>query len=167
MTQLQSRQNAVSRETGNITVELALALPLLLLLIAGVVDLGMLYWEKQVLTNATREGARAVIRAQGAGVATLSQAQVRQVVRNYLDRFFLKDLSGQNLVLGSGNFSYTWTNTGTGIIITVQLSQIPYRMLFLPHSQALFGGTRQTGDDIFNLRAQTTMAAEWVTAPPP
>jgi Flp pilus assembly protein TadG len=33
-------------EHGNITVEMALAIPVFLLLVAGVFDLGMLFWEK-------------------------------------------------------------------------------------------------------------------------
>ncbi len=57
------------REQGNVAVELALAMPLLLLIIAGVVDLGLLFWEKHVLTNATREGARAAIKAVDTGTA--------------------------------------------------------------------------------------------------
>ena len=35
-------------------MEMAIALPLMLLVIAGVVDLGFLFWEKEVLTNAAR-----------------------------------------------------------------------------------------------------------------
>jgi TadE-like protein len=51
------------REHGNITIEMALALPLFLFLVAGVLDLGMLFWEKNVITNAAREGARAAAKA--------------------------------------------------------------------------------------------------------
>ena len=44
-------------ETGNVVVELALGPPLLLLMLAGIVDLGTLYWKKQILTTAAGEGA--------------------------------------------------------------------------------------------------------------
>jgi Flp pilus assembly protein TadG len=39
-------------------VEFALVLPLLLLLVAGVIDFGFLFQQNQVITNAAREGAR-------------------------------------------------------------------------------------------------------------
>ena len=51
-------------EQGNIAVELALGMPLMLLLIGGMIDLGLLFWEQHVLTNATREGARVAAKAQ-------------------------------------------------------------------------------------------------------
>jgi len=38
-------------------VELALVLPILLLLVLGTMDLGKMYYTKMVLTNAAREGA--------------------------------------------------------------------------------------------------------------
>jgi len=156
------------REDGGIAVELALAMPLFLFIIAGVVDLGMLFWEKHVLTNASREGARVATKARDTGtavVAQLTQTQVRQVVQDYLNQFPVKDLDGSPLVLDSGNFSYTWGATGSGTVLHVALNQIPYRLSLLPNIRTLFGGA--SGDDVFYLAAQTSMAAEWTTAPSP
>jgi Flp pilus assembly protein TadG len=45
-------------ERGAALVEFALALPLLLVVIAGIVDFGFLFQRYEVLTNAVREGAR-------------------------------------------------------------------------------------------------------------
>jgi Flp pilus assembly protein TadG len=45
-------------ERGQSLVELALVLPLLLLLFGGIVDLGRVFYTYIGLTNATREGAR-------------------------------------------------------------------------------------------------------------
>jgi hypothetical protein len=159
-----------SGERGNIIVELALILPLFLFITAGALDLGMLLWEKHVLTNATREGARAAIKALDDGNNVLpekTQAQVKQVVQNYLDSFRIKDLDGSNLVLDGATFSYTWTNNGSGKMVTVALSQIPYRMMLLPNFRTFFGYNRQSGDEAFYLQAQTIMAAEWVSPPSP
>lgn len=44
--------------TGSVAVEFALFLPLLLVLIFGVVELGSAWYSKQMLVNASREGAR-------------------------------------------------------------------------------------------------------------
>lgn len=45
-------------EAGAELVEFALVLPLLLLVLGGIVDFGMLLQRQQVVTNAAREGAR-------------------------------------------------------------------------------------------------------------
>lgn len=158
------------REKGNIVMELALAMPLFLLLIAGTLDLGMLFYEKHVITNASREGARIASKATDTGtsvVAQKTQSQVQQVVQGYLNQFALKALDGSPLVLNSSTFNYTWTNTASGMVLTVTLNQIPYKMMLLPNVKVFFGGTRTSGDDAFYLKAQTSMAAEWNTPPSP
>jgi hypothetical protein len=158
------------RQKGNITLEMALILPLFLFFMGGIIDLGFLFYEKHVITNASREGARAAAKAVDTGTAVaagMRKSQVQQVVQTYLDQFNLKDLDGSPLVLTSSNFSYTWTNTGSGLVIDVSLNQIPYKMMLLPNFSTFFGGTRTAGDDAYYLSAQTSMAAEWSTPPGP
>ncbi len=62
------------RESGQSIVELALTLPLLLLLICGMIELGWLASTRLVLDNITREGVRAGI------VATSTAANTADVV---------------------------------------------------------------------------------------
>jgi Flp pilus assembly protein TadG len=45
-------------EKGAAVVEFAVILPLLIVMIAGIVEFGLLYFNKQILVTATREGAR-------------------------------------------------------------------------------------------------------------
>ncbi len=45
-------------EKGQSMVEFALILPVLILIVAGIVDFGWLFWGKMTLTSAAREGAR-------------------------------------------------------------------------------------------------------------
>ena len=52
-----------SRERGSLIIEMALAMPVFLFLVAGALDLGMLYWVKHVVTNAAREGSRAAVKS--------------------------------------------------------------------------------------------------------
>lgn len=158
------------QEKGSVAIEMALVLPLFLFIMAGIIDLGLLFWEKHVLTNATREGARAAAKALDNGTAVVAQrtqTQVQQVVQDYMDQFSIKNLDGSPLVLNGGNFSYTWANTGSGLVLNVSLNQIPYKMMLLPNFSTFFGGTRTAGDDAFFLNAQTSMAAEWSTPPNP
>jgi len=64
---LTARSSMGDRQTGAAAVELALVLPILLLLLFGIVDFGRAYNAKISLTQAAREGARA--RALGADAA--------------------------------------------------------------------------------------------------
>lgn len=65
---------------GSSAVEFALVLPVLLVLIFGIVELGLLLYNQQILTNASREGARAGIVT---GVPRVSPATIEAVVNNY------------------------------------------------------------------------------------
>lgn len=57
--------NPVKNNRGAALVEFAIVLPLLLLLLVGMIEFGLLFYNKQVLTNASREGARAGIARGG------------------------------------------------------------------------------------------------------
>lgn len=152
-------------ESGNVIVEMALILPILLLVVAGIMDLGTLYWEKQILTNATGEGARMATRAGANGAAERSTSEILQIVQDYLDRFHLKNPDGGNIVLAKGgNFNYQWTTGTTPVELWVEIRNIPVQMLLLPQIQPLFG--RSSGATVTILQAKTTMAAEWSTPPP-
>jgi len=50
-----------SRERGGTAVEVAIILPVLVLIIFGIIEFGLLLYDQQVVTNASREGARAGI----------------------------------------------------------------------------------------------------------
>lgn len=65
---------------GAAAVEFALILPLLLGLLVGGIDLSLALYDKAVITNASREGARAGIVARN---PPLSDAQIQQVVNRY------------------------------------------------------------------------------------
>ena len=65
-------------QRGAELIEMALILPLLLLLLVGIADFGFLFQRYEVLTNATREGARMAV-LQG-----YNQADVQNRVCQYL-----------------------------------------------------------------------------------
>lgn len=74
------------KERGSVLVEFAIVLPLLLIILFGIIEFGLLMYNKQVLTNAAREGARygVVVKAN-----------------NYLDSDVIgrvKDYSGEHLI---------------------------------------------------------------------
>ena len=69
-------------QTGSNIVEFAFVMPLLLILVFGIIDFSIGLYDKAVITNAAREGARTgIVYAK----ARLTKEQVEQVVTNYLN----------------------------------------------------------------------------------
>lgn len=67
-------------------VELALALPMMLLLIFGAVEFGTAMYDKAVITNASREGARFGIVATS---PRKTNREIQDVVSNYSKRYVI------------------------------------------------------------------------------
>jgi Flp pilus assembly protein TadG len=70
-------------ERGAALVELAMVLPLLLVVIAGIVDFGFAFQRYEVITNAAREGAR--LGSLSGYDAAFVQERVRQYVKQALN----------------------------------------------------------------------------------
>lgn len=64
------------RQRGAAAVELAIILPFLVVLVFGMIEFGIMFYDKAVLTNASREGARA-------GITGLGDPEIKQIVLNY------------------------------------------------------------------------------------
>ena len=67
-------------QKGTATVEFGLLLPLLLLIVSGIVEFGFALYDKAVITNASREGARAGIVLR---VPAVTPAEITARVTNY------------------------------------------------------------------------------------
>jgi Flp pilus assembly protein TadG len=132
-------------EKGAVMVEFSIILPLLALLLFGVVDFSLLLYNQQVITNASREGARAGIVAQ---TPRLNLTDVQQVVNDY---------TGSHLVtFGTTSAAVTSIDNSAGTAfgddLTVTVSY-QYDFLVLPNFVAsLAGGV--------NLKAATVMRYE-------
>jgi hypothetical protein len=61
MVSMNSTAGRLKSERGAELIEFALVLPLLLLVLLGIIDFGFLFQRYEVLTNATREGARMAV----------------------------------------------------------------------------------------------------------
>jgi Flp pilus assembly protein TadG len=75
-------------QKGVAAVEFAIVLPFLVLLVFGTIDFGLMFYNKQVLTNASREGARA-------GITGITNAEVQQIVWDYCNEKLI-NLNGSN-----------------------------------------------------------------------
>ena len=173
MMALSKRQCTSGREKGSVVVEMAIALPLLLLMVGGVVDLGLMLWQKDVMTNACREGARAGARAGIDGKAEMKTGEattvtkIRALVQDYLRKMNVRDTSGNLITLTSTNCLCYWDTTSNPTMptISVELRNIPRKMMLLANVMPFFSGG--TVDNIVFLGAKTTMAAEWDPTKPP
>jgi Flp pilus assembly protein TadG len=79
-------------ERGAELVELALVLPLLLVVIAGIIDFGLLFQRYEVVTNAAREGARVAI------LSGYKDADVQFRVNEYVNAGIEKTASSRTVV---------------------------------------------------------------------
>jgi Flp pilus assembly protein TadG len=73
-------RNLFKPQKGIAMVELAIILPILLVILFAIMELAIALYDKAVLTNASREGARAGIVAQDPRV---SDGRIREVVSDY------------------------------------------------------------------------------------
>ncbi len=66
-------------QKGVAAVEFAIILPVLMIIVFGIIEFGLLLYDKQVITNASREGARI-----GISDVAVSDADIEAVVGNYI-----------------------------------------------------------------------------------
>ena len=131
-------------QKGAAAVEFAIILPLLIMLLFGIIEFGIILYDKAMITNASREGARAGIVFDPDGIP---DSDIRNVVKEYC--------MGHMITFGEdsiedGDITIT-RDTVTGNL-TVNVTYT-YDFLVLPNFVAGIVG------DI-NLAAQTIMRME-------
>ena len=70
----------INDQKGAVAVEFAFVLPLLVVLLVGIMEFGLILYNQQVITNACREGARAGIVARS---PRLDLTAISTVVNDY------------------------------------------------------------------------------------
>jgi len=124
---------------GVAAVEFAICLPILILLLFGLIEFGLLFYNQQVITNASREGVRAGI------VAETVNADIIQIVENYCSGKLI-NLNGANeLQTGAVTVSAPDGNNDRTVRVTYDYN-------------FLFAGI--LGFNQINLSAQTIMRME-------
>lgn len=82
----------ITNQNGAALVEFAIILPVLVILVCGTIEMSLLLYNKQVLTNATREGARCEI-------SKYAEPDIaKNTVVNYCSNMVLLDLAGNSSV---------------------------------------------------------------------
>jgi Flp pilus assembly protein TadG len=131
---------------GSEVVEFALVLPVLLIIVFGILDFGLAIYDKAVITNASREGARAGIVYR---YPTPTEAQLETIVRNVVNAY-----CSTHLVTFSGShtptITFPQTPAGSGTPIEVRIN---YQYNYLAISNFL-------GLSPLNLTSSTVMRME-------
>ena len=113
-------------ERGAVAAEFAIVVPLLLLIVFGTMEFGMMMYGREVVTNATREGARYGIVA---GPPTITATQMITQATTYL--------TGTGVNPGSVTFSVPACCGVTGTPVT--LSAIYRYPWFIPYIPTILG----------------------------
>lgn len=139
-------------QQGAAAVEFAVILPMLLLLVFGGIEFGLVMFNKQVITNASREAARAGIVMPDADGNRLSDANIISIALNYCTNFLVTF----DPASPPPSVTLTYAGQATGENLTVDVSY-PYQFLLVPNLQTLFGtGVGQN----LTIEASTTMRYE-------
>ena len=101
-------------ERGNSAVELALILPLLLMLTLGAVDFGRLFYAYIAVSNAAHQAATYAARPNGAGLSATGVTTLQTVISNETNGFLTFTGANANATL---NLSDVTEVTGTKIVM--------------------------------------------------
>jgi Flp pilus assembly protein TadG len=136
-------EGRVRNQKGGAAIEAALLFPLTILLIFGMIEFGLLFYNKQIITNASREGARAGIVQR---TPRMDSAEIASVVDAYCqDRL---------VTFGSASGpSTSATNAGPACVFGTDLTvRVTYDYDFLVLTNFGFGPVQ--------LEAETVMRCE-------
>jgi Flp pilus assembly protein TadG len=136
-------------ERGAALLEMALTLPLLLLVCVGILEFGRAYQTWQVLTNAAREGARVAV------LPGTTQSDVTTRVRQYMTAGQLPNAATATVAIDGSQTVSIGAGTASASQVTVTY---PFDFIVLDPIARLATG-RGTGTNL-NMVAQATMRNE-------
>ena len=137
-------------QKGASAVEFAIILPILVVLIFGIIEFSLVLYDKAMITNASREGARAGIVFRTDPVTgsytPLTNSEIGDIVNQYL---------GNHLITFSGptnaTTAVTRNGSGVGSELKVSVGYI-YTFLVLPNFIThLMGGISLTADTVMRM----------------
>jgi Flp pilus assembly protein TadG len=108
------KRTSIRNQQGAVAVEFAFVLPLLIVLLVGIMEFGLILYNQQVITNACREGARAGIVARS---PRLDSTAITKVVNDYTQSHlvtFGTATSAATVIDSSGGTSF-----GNDLTVTV------------------------------------------------
>ncbi len=128
------RRSAVRRDkksqTGAAAVEFALIAPLMIMLTIGMMELGRMVMVKQVLVNASREGARK---------AVLPNATAESVISAVQGELESATVNGASITVSPSTLATTASGTPVTVTVSVQSADVSW----IPNPMFTFNSTMQ------------------------
>lgn len=142
-------------EKGVSAVEFALIAPLLFVLTFGIIEFSLLLFDKAVVTNASREAARAAIvyNYKDSAYAPLGTDEIKTVVEKYTDKYLI-NLGGTSTPTTVTTYNPDPAESGGDVTVSVTYT---YDFLVFPNLSKLIGGTF---DGTMDLVGTTVMRME-------
>ena len=134
-----SVQKKLRSEAGASAVDVALLLPVLMMILFGIIEFGLALYRQAILTNASREGARLGIVQS---IPAITTGQINAAIDNYLTPAGIPPGNVSRTIVSGGP-------TGTPVQITLTL---PYTFSVLPGLTSVA--------PLINLTARTEMRHE-------
>jgi Flp pilus assembly protein TadG len=144
-------------QKGASAVEFAIVLPLLLLFVFGIIEFGILFYDKAIITNASREGARTAIlhdTESNGDPRTVTAAEVQAVVFSYCSSYLINFSGATTPTVTTSPLLGTPPNEYRTVTVT-----FGYNFLVLPNILGAFFGGSLSGP--IPLTAVTRMRSEW------
>ncbi len=146
-------------------MEMAIVLPLLLIILFGIIEFALVLYDKAMITNASREGARAgiVFNADSEGhYSPLTEAEIRTVVNTYL---------GANLISFDGSTTGNTTVpsgicSSSGATLRVNVAYT-YNFLVLPNlATSIIGPVKLAAETIMRCEERRSEGVlSWARGP--
>jgi Flp pilus assembly protein TadG len=151
MTNSRSFMRRKRGDRGAALVEMALTLPLMLLVAFGIFEFGRAFQTWQVLTNAAREGARVAV------LPNSLQSAVDSRVRAYMQMGALPNFGSATVSVNNNATISIGAGTATASVVTVGY---PFQFIVLNPVARLVVGSSQLGAAPFTMTASATMRNE-------
>ena len=154
-------------EKGAAAVEFAIILPLLLLLVFGIVEFSLLMYNKAMITNASREGARrgivyrVVYNSETIKMEydPLADGQIQDEVTSYLSNHLITFSTSTDPTSHTTTITRPVDEVSKDIMLNVQVSY-PYQFLVCPVIASLVAPGGTTMADTLTLTSATQMRME-------
>ena len=140
------------REEGTAIIEAAFTLPIMLLVCIGILEFGRAYQSWQVVTNASREGARVAV------LPEYPDSSVTDRVKTYLKNGGLDPTAVNNtqVKITAGTIPVSATSTASAAVVRVEY---PFQFMVLgPVAKLVVKDS--TAGDAFTMVASTVMRNE-------
>ena len=108
---------------GQSLIEFALVLPILLIITFGIIEFGMMLYNQQIITNASREGARAGIVASVPRAPPPGASSIDSVVQQYC--------ANHLITFGAQNLQSRWSATTAKRVQEILQVEVSYQYSFL------------------------------------